>query len=211
MVDEVRFLNQRFGNVIIAKIGKEGEDNIPIKVDQFYGGGSKGSIILRYGNVNGEEREDTPFKPDDYILDCPRVGMVFAEKRTVYLTRIPDRQWKRGYNGNIIRLEYLCSSEVREMGYRLLNRMETKIVKFVYNPEYIDFNVGMDKLLNNKLFNFPISMKYAVGITSKYKYPIVFYKSWQVGWVDGGVVFLPKETHHLFEELSQYAECRRVE
>jgi len=211
MVDQVRFLNQRFKDVIIAikrksNIGKV----IPIRVHKFLNDDEDGTIIIRYNNIGSDNIVETTFYEDDYILDCPKVGMVGIGKKTMYLRRIPERQWKRGYNSSIIRGETLCNKENIEMGLNRVNIMNNSIVDAIYNPDYPNFNEALNDMIKGKLLSFPISRKFAVGLNYDAAFPVIYYKEWVVGWVDEGTIMLPEKTHHLYEELSQYTECRRV-
>jgi len=209
MVDEVAFLNERFGRVIIARKGKDGKENTPIKVSQFYTDDDR-RTVLRYQDLGGDRERDELFDEDNYILDCPQVGMTQYGAEVLYLRRVPERQWKRGYTENIVRSEPLVPVEKREVGIGNVRLSNRGIVNFVYNPKYMSIGDGLDGMSKGELFSFALSRKFAIGLKWDSKFPILLYKEWVVGWVEDREVVLPKQSHHLFEELSQYVVCRRL-
>ena len=210
MVDIVRDLNARFGRVYIAKKSKGGNfKNEPLFVDQFYTD-DDGHIILRTVEREEGRHKDTKFNKDDYILDCPQVGMVSDGEKVFFLRRNPGRQWKGGYNNNVIRMSALSKREWREMSLKDCTHTSKNIIDFVYNPKYMTLADGLESMGNGKMFGFPLSRKFAISLKDKVKFPVVYYKEWIVGWVQDGVIHLTKNTHHLFEEISQYAACRRA-
>lgn len=209
MVDVVGDLNKRYGHVYIARKGKNGGDSVPIYVESFYTN-DEGRIVLRVYNQAEERFDDEVFVEDNYILGCPQVGMVSDGEKSYYVRRTPDRQWKGGYNKNVIRMGVLCSVEVRELGLNTKVQTDMDIVSFAYNPKYISVDEGIASMGRGKMFSFPISRKFAISQQVKSKYPVVFYKDWIVGWYQDGHAHLPENTQHLFEELSQYVACRRV-
>lgn len=210
MVDQVRFLNKRFQNVIIGKKPeKEGKKIVPVKVVGFLSD-DEDNILLRYYNVGGENENIVVFKESDYLLDCPQVGMLQVGERVVYLRRVPERQWKRGFTENVIRSEPLSNLESRELGYPIARINTKSAVSLIYNPKYLSMENGLSKLSAGKLLSFAISRKFAISLKWDAEFPVVYYKDWVIGWVDEGVICLPKQVHHIFEELSQYSECRRV-
>ena len=209
MVDVVRDLNARYGRVYIAKKGKGGKKDKPLYVDQFYTD-DNGNLLIRTVNRETGKHNDVLFNEDDYILDCPQVGMVSDGEKVFFLRRSPDRQWKGGYNNNVIHMSALSKREWREMSLKDCNHTSIPIVDFVYNPKYTTLAAGLKSMGAGKIFGFPLSRKFAVSLKDKVKYPVVYYKEWVVGWVQEGVIYLTENTHHLFEEISQYAACRRA-
>ena len=205
MVDVVGDLNARFNRVYIAK---KGDTNEPRFVDQFYKDDNN-RIVLRSYNTKREVHKDDIFNEDDYILDCPKVGMAFDGEKAFYISRTPDRQWKRGYNNNVIKMKTLSYKESREMNLAPREHISPEILNFVYNPKYIKMEDGLKSMADGKFFSFPIARKYAITLSDECKFPVVIYKEWKVGWVEEGVIQLTKSTNHLYEELSQYTACRR--
>lgn len=208
MPNEVNDLNSRFNNVHIAK--KEADGTLtPKYVETFYVD-DNGNTKVRFMDRETGHHNDVIWSEDDYELDCPRVGMVFDGEKVAFLKRTPERQWKRGYTTNVVRTNHLNQREAREMGLESVDQSSVKIIKYVYNPTYIPMEAGMRGLSTGKLFSFPLSNKFAVVLKGDYKYPVVFYKEWIVGWVEDGTVVLTAKTKHLIEELSQYATCREA-
>lgn len=195
-------LHARLSNSWVGKKGNDEEGVVPHWVDSIYE--DDGDIYIR------TNKELVKFNEDDWILDCPKVGMVSDGEKVYYQRRIPDRQWKRGYNRNVIRMSVLSQSEVEEMGLSITDYNDEKIVGFVFNQKFTPFTDGLREIAEGKLFSFPLSQKFAVGLRLEDEFPVVYYKNWVVGWVEDDVVRLPENAHHLFEELTQYAACRRV-
>jgi len=212
MVDEVRFLNQRFQSVHIGLLPKEDGGKVnPLLVVKFYWGDDPHGIMIRYINImNNSDTEDHLFNEGDYMLDCPKTGMVQSGKCATYIKRVPDRQWKRGYNTNIIRRTVLSYYEADMSQIRLKGMEHKTTVNSVYNPTHTTLLAGLQGFKDGSLLSFTVSNKFAIGIKRDSKFPILYYKEWEVGWVDGEETILPKKSHHLFEELSQYLICRRV-
>jgi len=209
MVDVVRDLNARYGRVYIAKKGKGGQKDKPVYVDQFWSDDNGNTMIRTIDREEGERHKDVLFNEDDYLLDCPQVGMVSDGEKVFFLRRSPDRQWKGGYNNNVIHMSALSKREWREMSLKDCNHVNKDIVNFVYNPKYTLLADGLKSMGDGKVFGFPLSRKFAVSLKDGIKFPVVYYKEWIVGWVQDGVIHLTENTHHLFEEISQYAACRR--
>ena len=209
MVDEVRFLQQRIQGVVIAKKGKEGVDNTPIRVTRVFDDG-EGNAMLRYYKLDEEKEREVEFVEEDYLLDCPQVGMSQVGNSVIYLRRIPERQWKRGYTENVVRADSISYRESREVGLPTIRLMDKRLINFLYNPKYMSMSDGLVSMREGKMFSFAISRKFAIGMNFKAKFPLVFYKEWTVGWVDEDTIILPPPSHHLFEELSQYTVCRRA-
>jgi len=208
MVNVVRDLNSRLGNVHIGKKLKDGKFK-PIYVESFWQR-DDGTIMLRIYNRDTEKSMDVEWVESEYLLDCPKVGMLFDGEKVYYASRTPQRQWKGGFTPNVVHLETLSAIETREMSLQSKPLNNTTIVNFAYNPEYIGLSDGIKSMVSGKIFSFPLSRKFAVSQKVGSKFPVVYYKSWIVGWVDGDTVVLPKGSAHLIEELSQYASCRRA-
>ena len=207
MVDQVRELGKHFQGVVIAL--KKKDKNVPIRVHRFHQDDER-RIVIRYNVLGSDNMTDVIFKEEDYILDCPQVGMTQVQGKVVYLRRVPERQWKRGYTENIVRSEQLSDKEFREVGLSPIRVTHKDLIKEVYNTTYTNMGNGMIDLLKGKIFSFAISRKFAIGLKWNSKFPVVYYKEWVVGWVEEGTIILPQKAHHLFEELSQYTSCRRV-
>ncbi len=210
MVDIVRELNNRLSGSIVGQEGTgENGSTLPVQVDSFFKDHSDNLVVKVYC-LEREEHFVQAFNEDEWVLDCPKVGMVFDGEKTYYTRRTPDRQWKGGYTSNVIRMEILNKVEVRELGLHIKGQTDKAILNFVFNPKYIPLVEGIESMKHGKFFSFPISSKFAVSLSKESKYPVLFYKNWIVGWVDGEEIHLPKAAHHLFEEVSQYSVCRRV-
>ena len=212
MVDVVGDLNARLSRVFIGELPEEkGGKIIPRYVDSFYRGDAKGRpVMARFYNRPTESYKDVVWDAKKYLVDCPKVGMCSDGEKVYYITRTPHRQWKGGFTSNVLHLEPLSHMEFREIGLPKKEVTHEIMVDFAYNPEYTKLEDGLESMKKGKIFSFPLSRKFAIGQKIKAKYPVVFYKSWVIGWVRDGVIDLPKSSSHLFEELSQYAACRRV-
>ena len=206
MVDEVRDLQARFNSVYIGRKEKNGTIT-PLYVETFYtdDNGHPKIRVLKDGDY-----KDSIFERDNYILDCPRIGMLFDGEKAYYARRTPERQWKGGLNNNVVRMGILSKVECLELNLKIHGLMDKEIVNFIYNQTFVPLQEGLESMKRGKMFSFPLSRKFAVSIQNKSRYPVVFYKDWIVGWVRDDTIYLTENTHHLFEELSQYAACRRA-
>lgn len=210
MVDEVSDLKKRYNGAHIArKATSSGGDVKPVYVETFYTN-DDGAIVLRIHNRDSERYDDELWDEDNFILGCPKVGMIFDGEKAYYMRRVPDRQWKGGYNKNVIRMGVLSGTEARELGLKSKVQSDPDIINFAYNPKYLTIDEGISSMKKGKIFSFPISRNFAVSQQVKSEYPVVFYKDWIVGWYKEEQVHLPNNTQHLIEELSQYVACRRV-
>lgn len=210
MVDAVRDLGSYLSRVYIGKKPSGTRKNIePLYIDQFWAH-DDGSTMVRFYNRETDKFKDVKWNEDDYLLDCPQVGMVSDGEKVYYISRSPQRQWKRGYTPNVLHLELLSKYEAREMSLAPKPLFDKAIVSFAYNPEYTSLSDGLESMKRGKMFSFPLSRKFAVGQKANSLHPVVYYKSWIIGWVEDDTIILPKNTSHLYEELSQYAKCRRA-
>jgi len=207
MVDEVRDLQASFNNVYIGRKEKGSGEVTPVYVETFYTT-DNGELMIR--TLKDGDYKDSIFEKDDYILDCPQMGMLFDGEKVYYARRTPERQWKHGLNNNVVCMGLLSKVECRELNLKIHGLMDKEIINFIYNPKFVAMQDGVASMKGGKMYSFPLSRKFAVGIQNKSKYPVVFYKDWIVGWVQEDTIHLTDNTHHLFEELSQYAACRRA-
>jgi len=207
MVDIVRELNKRLkGSWVGVKTEKA---TLPFMVMGFeHTDNGELGIILR-----DTRKRTTTLKFDEnlLVLDCPQLGMVFDGEKTAYIRRIPNRQWKRGYNGDIISVNYLEADGFHHIGLSAKSYEAAAILNFIFNPNYYPFNEAIKLIENGDKFSLPISRKFAISCKMDSQYPVVYYKEWLIGWVEKGVIQLPTTSHHLYEELSQYAQCKKVE
>lgn len=210
MVDEVQDLNARFSRVFIGLKPTGTRKRVEPKfVDSFWED-DNGNIIVRLYDRQKEQYKEVKWVEKDYILDCPQVGMISDGEKVYYASRSPQRQWKRGYTPNVVHLELLSQRESREMNLITKGITSPEITLFAYNPEYTSLSDGLSSMKRGEVFSFPLSRKFAIGQKAGSKYPVIYYKSWIVGWAEGEILCLPENCAHLFEELSQYAVCRRV-
>jgi len=205
--DEVQDLHARISRVWVGRVTDEGV--VPEYVESFYMG-HQNTPMLRTYDRDAEEHKDYPYVEDEWLFECPQVGMVSDGTSVMYLNRIPERQWKMGYTNNVVRTNQFNHWEIREMRLPMMDVTDQKVLDFVYNPKYTSMADGLSSMDRGDVLGFPLSRTFAVSLKRTAKWPVLHYKEWTVGWVEDGVACLHEETQHLFEELSQYTECRRA-
>ena len=143
----------------------------------------------------------------------PELNMVNVGKVAYFITRSPERQYKKGLVMEYIRmLKVPCITETIYYMHNvtLAPEAEIQILHSIYNPKYYAPDEIVRKLEELEIYSGAFSKYYAITCTDKHHHPLIMYKNITVGWIEGGVAFIPKNNEHLYESLSEYMNTEIV-
>jgi hypothetical protein len=151
----------------------------------------------------------TPFLPPSKLYNFERKEI----KSVLYLVRKPMRQNKYSMCQSIYAW-WNPYENVPELQSRLrLGVGGVESIPLLRDPPaHLPFEEALDQVTKLEALARSFCDKYYIGLSINGVDPVIGYKNY--GWcgvvTDNGVVELPAASHHLFEDLSNYVECRRV-
>lgn len=198
MIADLDEMTSRFQGSYITAVSKDGERKIPFKVYKFVKS-ERGIFVKSEGDIY-------PIK--DICLDRPTLGVFNVGKFVYYVTIKPRRQWKRGLVYDHLMISDRFEYEARITGHNRLTR--NSLLEAIYNPEYPSFEDAFKSVKSLKTIAKAFSPRFYFGIKADSNNILLFYKKWIVGWIDDSSGSIMLKSHHLFEELSQFAKVEKV-
>lgn len=140
----------------------------------------------------------------------PTLGMVNSTQGCVWLSRLPARQYQKGFTGNIIRSHSVSEDELHAVGKRSPDWSSPGMLRKIFNPSYNSAGTAIRKVREFDTLSSAFSKDYYVVNKRAYQKPLVGYKNVIIGYVtDANVIQLMPAASHLYEELSEYIPCIR--
>jgi len=143
-------------------------------------------------------------------LSFPELGMFNVENYCLHITRSANRQWKRGISQKVVKIGSVSAAELRYLGKASTPLSNRKVLQPIFTPEYPSPEKVLNDIVKFKRLSRAFNSRWYIANALYRPNPVVGFKGSEVGWVDGNIVLLPESTHHLFEELSEYLQCRRI-
>jgi hypothetical protein len=200
-------LNHRFSGSIIGYKAKT--EIRPFKVDRVEE--HRGEPAF-FGSV-GERRKSSWYysgEPVDLLkvtLETPTTGYINCYKESplfsVFLERLPSRQYKRGINKESHKL-YLIKENLDMMRYtnKLIPAVDTlrpRYLYYVYNRRYIPFIIAIDLIKNGKAYSVALNKRYALYLSYPWDTPTIHCNGRPVG------IYLYKDNKFLI--INSAKEC----
>lgn len=139
-------------------------------------------------------------------LRPPQLGLVNVDDAVVYVQRYAERQYRRGLNMRVLNSICPVDAEMRALGMRSVTIADKKLVKALFFPKHVSADLALASVSKGRKLAVAFNRKYGFGVQRGHKDPFLIYKSVAVAPVRDGVVRLPRATHHLYEEVSQYVQ-----
>lgn len=179
-------LNQRFANNYIEVLieGRKGPE--VVRPEMF----DMGFMYLR---GNRELGAPIPHKAVKIVREFPDLGVIHHVNAVHVLTRLPHRQWTRGFNAGVIR--DFC----RVPGASFNNLLDHPRAKSVFYPQYFDIQEGFPKLKKEEWYSFAYDKKFWFSGNKRTIY--LWYEEIPVGEVQSGVLFFNRECSLLKQEV----------
>lgn len=112
----------------------------------------------------------------------PPVGLCVDGPTISYGSYASPRTPKKGYRPNDVIFSYFNNWNIRSK-YTRPGRLNYDNVWEVFNPEYKSFPEALASLSKGDVVGIPISRTIGMYTIPKYKYPMLAYKRWTVGYV----------------------------
>lgn len=216
-------LNHRYGQTFIGL--RTGKDIVPVYVREF--GGEKKNVRLisgaSYTSPQGAVAHEVFQREvayDEIVWAAPHLGYVqCADRHTKFVSRQPEARpaKTRGLMPSLVNYWYWG----KNIGDWVIHRMSDLFnygdsawdVYALYNPKYSAPEEAWKAIRNGEWQGAAISRNIALFKNRVSKSPVVFYKDLAVGLYDkdSNKVFLRPRAHLLFEEISNYVACEKVD
>lgn len=167
------------------------------------------SIFASITLMDGAEKRIS-LNTEGLVLGHPELGHINVDDYSMYVARRPDRQYKRGLTPRTLDTRCAVAQELRLLGRRMTDVSSKKFISAVFNPGYVPVEQALQEVATARRLASAFNKKYGFCIVRGGRTPYVMYKGYAAAPVVDGVARLPKDNHHLLEELSQYMRCERV-
>jgi hypothetical protein len=215
-------LNHRYAQTFIG--AREDGVVVPVYVGRFSKVNPKHSTLegakyIARGDSVVQELFSRIVNYEDIVWAAPLLGYVNCRDKIVkWVSRAPEAQpaRTRGLLPSLTMYSYWnpdASGFVRLTMRRLFeNPAESWDIPSVYNPVYMAADEAWGRIRSNEYVGAAISRNIAMIKTRLSRKPVVFYKDLVAGLYDkSGTIFLLPHAHLLYEEMSLYAPCEKVE
>lgn len=205
-----RDLETRYSNSVLGR--KADDEVLPFMVSTFTEE-ERGKIYV-HGYFAAKTKWSTTlksfeWKPKEWVLDSPKLGLFNIDGVAVHLKRSPRRQYKRAYSvKNITKVDPL-DKEYRYTRRKSIRPDNIGLLKEIFNPNYPSPQEAIEKINSFCYLSIAFNSTFGFGLKRGSAYPVVIYKDNVVGVLIEDEVELFKEYEHLREQLSQYVTCRR--
>jgi len=221
-MDYSDFCHRFIGAYIGVRPSKEDNVVVPALIREVLyrgprsAGFNKDTAVKNWQVVASLVNEDGPFGHQEIdfgkvlsaggevMFNCPPMGYVNDKTTCVFISRLPERQFKMGLVPRQLRVFCPNSYEVSKV-YNKSGHTEVgigaKMIYKLYNNTFYSIEDAIELLYSGKRLGCAITPDFALVARSKIKCPVLCYKKKQVGHIDMGRSVLYKAYEDLFESV----------
>lgn len=220
MADEQRDFDQKWNQTIICC--REGDRAHPFSVSNTKYGDDKQLRVLgqlwKYGMWSPQIFKTTNLKLD---YKFPKLGYINLGEISIYLYRVPDRQYSAGMNARVVKrftpvyeeatfMEHLEGTQKDVRKYTTMNIHNGEMLDAIYNRIYIRPLRAVNDVFNAVRLAAAFSKNFCIAQKAYITMPVLYYKTKVVGNfpLRQGTVHLSQ--HHLKEQLEKHFEVKLV-
>lgn len=209
MVDIIEELTKQYKNTYVKHTSSDGEVS-PLYITGFTM--RSNSTIKVYGIFNHNDADNSQVPLTELDLSFPELGLFNVENFCINVIRSASRQWKRAINKQVAIVNSVNQHEMRYLDKSQPALTNPKVLKAIFIPEYPSPEEALNDVIKFKRLSRAFNSRWYISNQINRLNPIVGFKGQPIGWVDSdNIISLPPPAHHLFEELSDYLQCRRIE
>lgn len=174
--------------------------------------GSKNNVKIHGDVWDGYERIETfkefVFPGNKIIVKQPTGGFYNVNDKYVqYWSRIPERQWRRGFSVDSWRVTTPNKEELATYGKPPM--IKGRVAPTTLVPKYYSPKEALESVISGDCLSAAINNRYCVIVKKGMRVPFLMYKTKYVGWFDhNGILNLPETVKCLIEDVSQYWEYK---
>lgn len=142
-----------------------------------------------------------------FKMDMPDCGTVDINDITVYISRVPVRQWALGASPSVMNVRSAFYAEQQFFGIETVKGSGDLYYRW-FNQKYVPVKEAIRMVTNGEVISKAISNKFYIGNKLFGKQPFLFYKDFTVGKIIDNAVELPYDVNHLADEIAQYLEVK---
>lgn len=144
-------------------------------------------------------------------LQHPDLGVFNVGKVALYFSRIPARQWRKGFLWENVEHNYVAheASAIAQVQDPLLVNKDD-VTNSIFNPSYPSVEEAIADVTEGRSVARAINSKFWIGVAPFNPRPVIGYKMWYVGVLnEQNKVVLNKNAKHIAEELAMYMEVKQ--
>ena len=200
-------LHQYFTGTYVGVIDDDGKHTSPCYIDQIAKiDGQQGlGFVGRLPNGNHLS----------IAFDSPRVQIILPEstyvntgRECVYLTRITERQYKKGIRERQYHKYYISEGDHRACGvrYREQNRFSKEIVEELFNESFPSFDEAQEMISEGEVLSVAFHKHFCLANKPYLKKVVLVYKGMICGTVENNAVTFEEDLYDLQEKLIEVME-----
>ena len=181
-------------------------------------GGDKGDVRLsvKWLTKNLQWRNDTFFcNYEDVECFVPAAGYVNLGPWPIWVGRQASKQWRRSYNGQSYHPQPIVGTRVKsgtmEMRSSMVEWSSPTLLKALVQREYPSYDDVISQLKHGEVFGSAFHKNYALVFAGgRIEKPLLYYKTYPVGWVDSYAIQVPDRLSEFSQALADYAPVEVV-
>lgn len=131
----------------------------------------------------------------------PEIGMAPSGPTVVFSSYNTPRSPKKGYRARDTKLSEFNSHDIRKKYPSSRNALDRNDwVWFAFNPEYLDLQRALTTLEEGQAVGLPLSNTLGAYCLSKFRYPLLAYKRWTIGYISNHKLVYIKSPYADYEE-----------
>jgi hypothetical protein len=125
--------------------------------------------------------------------EFPELGAIEFDRTVHYLSRLPRRQWTRGFNRGVI------TDFCRGTSTRFSQKLDLERARAVFNPHYTKLEEGLLRIGSGDIVAFAYNPRFWFSGNKKRAY--LWFEDVPVGEVTGGAIFFNEQCLSLKQEV----------
>lgn len=152
--------------------------------------------------------------PSHISYAIPQLGYFNINNYVVNVQQSPNRQWKKGYNEGIIKINYIETRMLRDISFiapniRIPSAYNASLINQIYSPTYFPFKRAAIDVFSGEAIARALSHTLAVCATNS-SVASLFYKQYKIGIVKENIAEVHSKLLFLKEELEDKVDVQWV-